>query len=60
MERIAAALARGGHECADLRVVLLFLPQMPYAGTRFDTASKDTITRNPIYVTMTRAGLQHG
>lgn len=39
----------------DFPVVLLFLPEMPYAGTRFDTRSKDRITRNLIYVAMTRA-----
>ena len=39
----------------DFPVVLLFLPENPYAGAGFDTTSKDRITRNLIYVAMTRA-----
>ena len=36
-------------------MVLLFLPDLPYAGSSFDAKSKDRITRNLMYVAMTRA-----
>ena len=39
----------------DFPVVLLFLPELPYVGSSFDATSKERITRNLMYVAMTRA-----
>jgi hypothetical protein len=39
----------------DFPVVFLFLYRRPYAGSGFDDEMLDTITRNLIYVAMTRA-----